>query len=203
MAKQTGKKLAAEERPTSKSRTLGAITGSDALAILKVLADRHENLAREIDAVAQELLSPVEINEVAVEVQMELEFLQVEDVWDQSGATRDGYLEPDDVAWEMFEEALRPFREEVEKYRQLSMLEEAESTCQGLLKGIYQFDKESATEYKEWAVDAPSEYFGNILDEWRKLSGGQTTLLAMKEFLHTHCPDWAAWAVRSLRGPRP
>jgi hypothetical protein len=36
----------------SRSRILESLTGSDALSILKILADRDEGLAREIDAVA-------------------------------------------------------------------------------------------------------------------------------------------------------
>jgi hypothetical protein len=115
MAKQVKKKGAAKRRPTRKPQLLDSITGTDALAILKVLAERHENLAQEIDAVAKELLSHVDIDEVAANVQMELEGLHVEDVWDRSGATREGYVDPGEAAWDMFAEALKPFQDEVDK----------------------------------------------------------------------------------------
>jgi hypothetical protein len=188
---------------TRKPRVLQSITGTDALAILKVLGERHENLAQEIEAVAKELLSHIEIDDVAANVQLELEFLNVEDLWDRSGAKRDGYVDPGEAAWEMFEEALKPFQDEVDKYKQLSMLEEANLTCEGILKGIYSFDKESSTEYKQWAADAPSEYFGMVLDDWKKLFEGQAPLSRIREFLKTHCPDWAQWAIKSLRSRRP
>jgi hypothetical protein len=134
---------------------------------------------------------------VAQNVQMELEFLDVEDIWDRSGAKRDGYVDPGDAAREMFEEALKPFRDDVDKFKQLSMLEEADLTCQGILKGIYDFDKESSTEYKQWAVDAPSEYFRIILGDWKKLYERRRPLARMREFLQTHCPDWADCAMKS------
>ena len=102
----------------------------------------------------------------------------------------------------MFEEALRPFREEVEKYKKLSMLKEAALYCRGILKGIYEFDKDSTTQYKEWAVDAPGEYFAVILNDWRKLYKGKLPLVSMKVFLETSCPDWVEWAVKSLRSSR-
>ena len=87
MKKVTTKQGSTRKRGnTRKPKVLESITGNDALAILKVLAERHENLAQEISAVAKELLSHVEIEEVAANVQMELEFLDVEDVWDRSGA---------------------------------------------------------------------------------------------------------------------
>lgn len=203
MAKQKKKQIAAQRSSTRKPKVLESITGNDALAILKVLAERDENLAQEIDAVAKELLSHVEIDEVAANVQMELEFLRIEEVWDRSGATCDGYVDPGEAAWEMLEEALKPFQDEVDKYKQLSMLEEAELTCQALLKGIYDFAKESSTEYKQWAVDAPGEYFGMILDDWKKLFEGRRPLSGMSEFLQTHCRDWAERAMKSLRSRRP
>jgi hypothetical protein len=203
MAKQAKKKGAAKRRPTRKPQLLDSITGTDALAILKVLAERHENLAQEIDAVAKELLSHVDRDEVAANVQMELEGLHVEDVWDRSGAMREGYVDPGEAAWDMFAEALKPFQDEVDKYKQLSMLEEAALTCQGLLKGIYKFDKESSTEYKQWATDAPGEYFSMILDDGKKLFEGQPSLSSLTEFLQTHCSDWAEWAMKSLRSRRP
>jgi hypothetical protein len=203
MAKQAKKQVVAKQRPTRKPQLLDSLTGTDALAILKVLAERHENLAHEIDTVAKELLSHVEMDEVAANVQMELEGLDVEEVWERSGATREGYVDPGEAAWDLFAEALKPFQDEVDKYKQLSMREEAALTCQGLLKGIYNFDKESSTEYKQWATDAPGEYFAMMLDEGKKLFEGQSSLSGLREFLQTHCPDWAEWAMKSLRSRRP
>jgi hypothetical protein len=202
MAKQA-KKAPPKQTSTRKANTLESITGADALAILKVLAARNENLAQEIDAVAKDLFSLVEIGEIAANVQMELESLYADDIWDRSGAKRDGYVDPGDAAFAMFDEALKPFEEEVDKYKQLSMLQQADLTCQGILKGIYDFDKESATEYQQWAVDAPSEYFRAILDEWKKLFTGRPPFPRMTAFLQTQCPDWAEWATKSLRSRRP
>lgn len=182
-----------------KRTVLESITGDDALAILKGLAARHQSLAREIEDVAKERFSPAEMDAIAANVVMELESLDVEDVWDRSGSNRDEYVEPSEAASEMFEEALQPFRDEVAKYQRLSMLREADSACQGILKGIYDFDAESSSEFKEWAVDAPGEYFGTVLDDWKKLFGQPPPVDNMTEFLKTHCPEWAEWAAKSLR----
>ena len=40
----------------SRSRILESLTGSDALSILKILAERDQGLAREIDAVADSVI---------------------------------------------------------------------------------------------------------------------------------------------------
>jgi hypothetical protein len=94
---------------------------------------------------------------------------------------------------------LQPFLDEVGKYRRLSMLREADLACQGILKGLYDFDKESSSEFKEWAVDAPSEYVGTVLNDWKKLFGQRPPADRMAGFLKTHCPEWAEWAAKSLR----
>ena len=57
----------------SRSRILESLTGSDALSILEILADRDAGLAREIDAVAGELLGEVNVAGVAANVKDELE----------------------------------------------------------------------------------------------------------------------------------
>jgi len=42
------------------------------------------------------------------------------------------------------------------------------------LKGIRRFEKESTSEYKDWAVDAPAESFDWVLDEWKEGQKGVT-----------------------------
>ena len=110
------KRTTARKPAAPASKVLESITGSDALSILKLLAERDDKLAEVIDATARELLGQVDAEDVAADVQMELEFLDVEEVWDTSGATRDGYVDPGDAAWQMFEDALKPFEDEHDKY---------------------------------------------------------------------------------------
>ncbi len=188
-----------KKRPAPASKVLNSITGQDALSILKRLAERDDKFLALVEATVQELLGQVNSEEVATEVRMTLESLPVEEVWDRSGATRDGYVDPGDAAWQMFEDALNPFEATMEKYKRLSMTPEARSYCEGILRGIHDFHKDSSSEYKDWAVDAPSEFFGEILEKWRSLFKGRPPLLEMERFLHSHCPDWGEWSMRELR----
>ena len=186
-------------RPSRKSKALESLSGADALSILKMLAERDSRFAGAIDAAAHELLSDVDAERLSAEVKDALECLEPEDVWDHSGRTRDGYVEPSEAAWEVFDEALQPFREEMEKYQKLAMTKEADRHCQGLLKGIYDFDEESATQYKEWAMDAPAEYFGLVLKDWKALHKERVPLSKMQDFIEKQCPAYAHFAVRILR----
>ncbi len=197
MGRSAKKKTRKRAAPASK--VLESITDSDARSILKLLAERDHKLVEVIDATARELLGQVDTEDVATDVQMELELLDVEEVWDRSGATRDGYVDPGDAAWQMFEDALKPFEDAIEKYKRLSMSTQARSYCEGILKGIYNFHRDSATEYKDWAADVPGEFFGRVLDQWKSLFKGRLPLLEMEKFLHAHCPDWTEWGMRQLR----
>ena len=176
-----------------------SITEANALTILRILAERNKNVAIEIDAIAKELLSGSDFDEIAAQVQMTCEMLQVEDVWDRAGPKRDGYVDTGEAAWTMLEEALQPFRDMVSDCKHRALLEEADLNCQGILKGIYDFDQESSTQYKDWAVDAPRAYFGIILKDWKQLFGRRVPYTRMEIFLTTHCSAWSTSAMISLR----
>ena len=184
MGRSAKKKTPKRAAPASK--VLESLPRSDALSRRKLLTERSEQLVEVIDATARALLDQVDTEDVAMDVQMELELLDVEEVWERSGATRDGYVDPGDAAWQMFEEALKPFENSTEKYKRLSMSTQVRSCCEGILKGIYDFHRDSSTEYKNWAVDAPSEFFGQILDEWKSLFKGRPPLLEMEKFVRAH-----------------
>ena len=173
------------------SKILETITPADALTILRRVAEQDVEMTKRFENAAMEMLRVVDMESVASQVQMELESLDVEEVWDHSGSTSHGYVDPGDAAWQMFEDALAPFQEQVEKYNRLSMDQEAKFCCMGILKGIYDFDKESSTEYKDWTVDAPAEFFTMVLDDWRKGTKKRKDLAEMNEFMKRNCPDWA------------
>lgn len=167
------------------------ITPDDAFAILRILAQLNPKMKEKIEALAIEYLKNINIKEIASQVYLTLNLLEVEELWDRSGATRNGYIDPVDMAWDMFEEAMTPFLDELKKYRNLSMQNQAMCYCMGILKGIYKFEKESLVEYKDWAPDVPSEFFHQILDDWRKSRRSREDIKKMEEFIEKDCPDWA------------
>jgi hypothetical protein len=183
----------------SRSRILESLTGSDALSILRILADSDERLAREIDAVAGDLLGEVDVAGMAENVKDELESLDVDDIFDKSGAQRDEYVDPGEAAFQMFEEALAPFLQDIERYRTLGLSEQASACCLGILQGIYDFDRDSSTQYKDWAVDAPEEYFGQVTDAWVNIHHGKPPLSKLEGFVKEHCPHYAEVLARHLR----
>ncbi len=185
------KKSKKPARPeTEKNRILDKIGAYDALVILKALAREDESIANRIKQIALEYLRDVDIEGIAGQVFSSLETIDVEDVWEESGSTRFGYVDPTDRAWEMFEETLEPFIEELKKYLELSMHTEAKNYCMGILKGIYQFDMRSESAYKEWVEDAPYENFRRVLDDWKENCENPEDVQDMEEFVKQSFPGW-------------
>ncbi len=161
---------------------LDGITESEAFTILKILTEDDKEIAKRAEQVAREVLSKVDIEEVAEEVFSDLDNIQVEDLWDSSGRTRGGYVEPCERAGEMFEETLKPHLEKLKRYQKLLLHNEAKSFCKGILKGLYKFKEESTTEYAEYVEDEPEEYSKTILEEWIKSCKNQNHKKEMKKF---------------------
>jgi hypothetical protein len=67
------------------------------------------------------------------------------------------------------------------------------------LQGIYDFDKDSSTQYKECAVDAPEEYFGQVADDWENIYHGKPPLSKLESVVKEHCPRYVALLAQHLR----
>lgn len=173
-----------------KKQIMDDIIAKYAYEILKRLADEDAKISKRIEELAFEYLIEVDPDVVAEGVFYDLDRLDVEDVWDNSGGTRHGYVDPYELASEMFEEALEPYVEELRKYQKLSMDEEAKLQCMGILKGIYKFEKEATTEFQDWAADDPHVYFIQVFEEWRKGNTDPKNLEEMDEFMKKDFPKW-------------
>lgn len=111
------------------------ISAEDALAILRLLAKEDSKIAKRIEQIAIEYLKGVDIEDIASQVYFDLDCIEVEEVWERSGRKRNGYVEPTEMAYQMFEEALEPFVEEMKKYQKLLMFVEARNYGIGILRG--------------------------------------------------------------------
>ncbi|MCX9012799.1 MAG: hypothetical protein OIN66_16985 [Candidatus Methanoperedens sp.] len=70
------------------------------------------------------------------------------------------------------------------------MAEEAKIHCMEILKGLYKFEKEAATEFQDWAVDDPHDSFRHILEEWGKRNKDPKDVEEMDEFIKKNCSEW-------------
>lgn len=173
-----------------KEKILNDISFKYAYEILKRLADDDINISKKIQKIALEYLVEVDPDDIAESVFCDLESLAVEDVWDNSGGTRHGYVDPNELASEMFEEAIEPHVEEMRKCQKLLRYEEAKLHCQGILKGLYRFEKEGSTEFKDWATDDPNTYFIQVFDEWKEGNKNPEHLEEMQIYVKKNFHEW-------------
>ncbi|KAF5412214.1 MAG: hypothetical protein C5S43_02240 [Candidatus Methanocomedens sp.] len=155
--------------------------------ILIRLADEDAKISKRIEELALEYLTDVDPDGIAEDIFYDLNILDVEDVWNNSGSTRYGYVDPNELAFEMFEETLEPYIDDLRKCQKISMDEKAKLHCMGILKGIDQFEREGTTEFKDWAVDAPHENFIQVFEEWKKENKNPDNLEDMDGFIKNNC----------------
>ena len=173
------------------------ISPNEALKILRQLSKTDKELKNKIIELAKELLIDVDVDEICEAVYYALDGIDVHELWDRAGPKRDGYSSPEDMSVEMFEETLEPFVQEMQRLMDLKISQEAKEYCMGILKGIYQYEKDSGSEFKDWATDLPGESFGDILSEWGK-SCEKNHKKEMKTFIKKEFPDWSAWAINQI-----
>ncbi len=171
-------------------QVLDNVSTEHANEILERLAGEDAKISKRIQELALEYLTGVDPDDIAEDVFCDLDILDVEDVWKNSGSTRYGYVDPYELAFEMFEEALEPYIDDLRKCQKLSMDEKAKLHCMGILKGIDMFEQEATTEFKDWAVDAPHENFIRVFKEWREVNKNPKYLEEMDEFIKNNFPKW-------------
>lgn len=170
---------------------LSKLTGEQALEVLQRLAQEKGAVATAVLAEAKRVLAAVDVDEVADEVFGQLDMIDVQDCWDKAGGNRDGYTGPEEAAVQLLEDELQPFVDQVERYHALGMAKQEQDYCMGTILGMFRYEKESKSEFKDWCTDIPLECAGGVLSDWRKRNRNAAAAGAMDEFIRQRCPDWA------------
>lgn len=172
------------------------LTAEQALDVVKRLNEKGGEIGEAVLAEATNLLRAVNMETTADEVFFVLDSIDVQDCWDRSGRSRHGYTEPSDAAVELVEEELQPFYDQAARYRELGMAEQETTYCMGVILGIYRYEHESKSVFREWCSDVPIECAGYLLDTWRERNQGTARTQAMDEFIQLRCPKWTKFLVK-------
>lgn len=178
------------QKGVGKKQITHNINAAYALEILERLANEDAKISKRIEELAPEYLSGVDSDTIAENIFSDLNSIDVEDVWNNSGSTSYGYVEPYELASEMFEDALETYIDDLREYQKLSMAKEAKITCMGILKGIYMFEREATTEFKGWAEDDPRVNFSRVFEVWRERNKDPKKEKEMNEYVKKNFPEW-------------
>jgi len=88
-------------KTTINKQVLDKVGTEHANEILQRLADENAKISKRIQELALEYLTEVDPDDIAENVFCDLDILNVEDVWKNSGSTRYGYVDPYELAFEM------------------------------------------------------------------------------------------------------
>jgi hypothetical protein len=169
------------------------LTPEQALKIVERLGRKGGKIREAVVTEAMNVLTEIDLDGTADEVFAVLDSIDVQDCWDRSGGSRDGYTSPDEAAAEIIEEELQPFFDQVDRYHELEMPEQETAYCMGVIVGVYRYERESKSDFREWSVDIPAECAGFLLDRWRERNREKDSADVMQEFIRERCPEWSKW----------
>lgn len=171
-----------KQNTVDSKKTLDTIEPSEALQILKILCQEDTSIKKRVEEMFLNQVRGVDVSEIVDEVFSDLDFLNVEDLWDRSGSHRNGYTDTGDAALEMIEEIIEPHLKNMQRLHSLGMFQEEMRYCMGVISGLHMFENEATTEFKDWAVDIPGELSSEILMEWKKSCHSPDLLTEMEKF---------------------
>jgi hypothetical protein len=172
---------------------ISKLTPEQALNIVVRLGRKGGKIGEAVVTEAMNVLTEIDLDGTADEVFVVLDSIDVQDCWDRSGASRYGYTSPDEAAAEIIEEELQPFFDQIDRYRELEMPEQEATYCMGVILGIYRYERESKSNFKEWSEDIPAECAGSLFDRWRERNREKGIADVMQEFIRVRCPEWVQW----------
>lgn len=146
---------------------LDNLTYEMAMSILRKLCEDKETQRKFLD-LAEAELRKIDADAIAEDVFSELNAIDVEELWDNSGKTRHGYVEPSELGHTMAEDAIEPFVSDIAKYRKLGMKSEEMEACRGVLRGLMRYENEGRNEFKDWIPDSIMDIAQGIIDEYEE-----------------------------------
>lgn len=117
------------------------------------------------------MLREVTFKDVADEVEASVQDLDLDDLHARAGGHEDGYVEPTQAAWDILEETMEPFLDDIKRHMELGLEYEAIEICQGVVLGLYRIEQGKNGKIVEWAPDFPGEAAGSAIEALR--TGGK------------------------------
>lgn len=167
MAKQM-KQRGTGKRSAKKASVLDRLRPEEAQTVLRRLLATHRELRSEVQQIAKSLLREVECESVADEVEEMVRDVGLDELGSRAGRHSWGYTEPGEAAWELLEECVSPFLEDLKRRLELGLDAEALEICKGIVLGLYRVRNERGDDVLQWAPDFPAETAAQAVATWRK-----------------------------------
>lgn len=207
MAKTGNPRASAKVARSLKKSTqlLEELQPDEAALVLRRLLASHPELLPEAEKIAHSTFGDISFESIASEVEDSIRQLSLDDLNARAGRHSWGYTEPTEAAWELAEEAVQPFVEDMKRHLRLGHHQVGLEICKGIVLGLYQCRDAGGDDFLGWAEDFPAEAAGNAVTEWigtRKQGSsgrqpGRNRVLLLREFVDRHVPEWQ-WISKKL-----
>ena len=166
------------------------IKEKDALKILESLIKNNPKIQKKVEEIFLKELKKIEYESIASDIYFDLELLDVHDLWNNSGKSQYEYIDPHEYAFNMIEEVICPYMEELQRYLNMSMFDESTLYCIGIIMGLCKFDKDSDSEFKEWSEDTANEIAFDVFLLWKEYDQNNQNKNLIKKILKKEYPKW-------------
>ena len=177
-------------RRRSKAPRVEDLDPIEAVEVLGRLAKRRDAVGEAVRDEMVQVATQFDPDGIAAQVHADLEALTVEDLWDQSGQTSHGYVDPSEESWVMVEEVVTPHIERIRQLQSWGRRTEAREYCMAVLEGIYTYAHESDSEFKDHAPDDPAEAFGWVHYSWKRGERDRDALAKLEREMAERFPAW-------------
>jgi hypothetical protein len=122
---QAGKRQRRHAKSGESQSVLSRLTGQESSLVLHMLLKRHEPLREEAETLATEIVSTPSCEDIASAVVDAVTSLDIEDLGGRAGATRWGYTEPTEAAWQLLEESMEDCLADMKRRAELGLTDAA------------------------------------------------------------------------------
>ena len=144
-------------------------------------------------------MTDVDADAVAEDVEQAVLDLDLDDLNSRAGRKSWGYVEPTEAAWELLEEAIDPFLDEMKRHIELGFEAAATATCAGIVLGLYRCRGKNS-QLLGWAEDFPADTAGDAVATLARESRAKhRRAWRLPDTVVAQVPEWVEWIGRRWR----
>ena len=190
-----------------KNKILDRLQPDEAHAVLLRLLEAHPKLRSEVEEIATVVIGGSSAEAVAEDLVTSVELLDYEDLNSRSGGGSYGYVGPGEAAWELLQEQVQPWMDDMVRHVELGTEEDALEICKGLLLGLYGLQDVQGNDVLGWAPDFATETSEAVVALWTRGTTKARIPPELKDrkrspfpraLLDAMIPEWAHHIERQL-----
>jgi len=173
--------------------TLAYLCEGEHAQVLSELLKRHPDLRGEANAIAVDLIDDASSDAVAEEVADLVTGIGVDELGSRSGKHAWGYVEPGQAAWDLLDESIEGFRDDMTRRCKAGMKPAAEKICAGIVLGLHGAEDSNNDGVLGWVPDFPAEAAAwamslllDLYPQRQRRAAGNRIVRAIGE----HVEDW-------------